>query len=94
MKKKILSAVAAAVLSLAIGITYGTVAHQDDNWFSMNLEALSLIENNGAPQCHPIVTYGGVLIINGIICLNYQYPYKCSGPHSAYASESTVDCEW
>lgn len=94
MKKKILFVVAAAMIALVSGITYGSVANQDDNCFSVNLEALADVESNSGSECHPIVPTGGVLVINGIICLNHEHPYPCSAPHSAYASSGTVDCVW
>lgn len=90
MKKKTLLGFVIAIVALAVGVVIGTIAHQDDNSFNMNVEALSQDES-GALQCHPINLWTGRLWYNTFVCLN-DSPGHCAYPHSAMVSDGTQDC--
>lgn len=91
MKKRFLLGLVVAVVVLTFGIMYGTAVNQEDSILNMNLEALSLVENDGKLQCHPIDLFSGRLWYNTTVCLN-DTPGHCTYPHSALVSDGTQDC--
>ena len=90
MKKKILLGLTAAVMAVSLGVGYRSFALRAENGFSLNLEALSEIEDGGL-QCHPIDLIEGRLWYNTVVCLN-DNPNHCTSPHSAMVSDGMKEC--
>ena len=88
MKKRILIAMLAIIVSLTLAITLKTVANHADNSLDVNLEALATVENSYT--CIRQQASSGS-IRHCVICIGKYPNYKCER-HTAYVGELESPC--